>query len=243
MTRLTWNRPGSRRYEAGVDRGVLYPKVGPGVPWNGLLAVREVVKAQATNVQHVDGLKYNNRLRTDSFEGSIEAFTYPEEFDPALFDFSYRTMAGTDLNPDRYKIHLVYNASATPLEREYRTYQGGVDLSTFGWNYTTRPIALPGFRGSAHYIIDSTLTHKNTLAAIENLLYGSEDGPPQIPTPAEVVEIFEQGTTLRITDHGDGTWTAEGPDSAIKLFAEGLFEITWPSAIFIDETTYTISSL
>jgi hypothetical protein len=59
----------------------------------------------------------------------------------------------------------------------------------------------------------------------------------------KVLEMFESGAILRIVDHGDGTWTATGPDEAIKMLSSTMFEITWPSAIYIDTETYKISSL
>jgi hypothetical protein len=81
------------------------------------------------------------------------------------------------------------------------------------------------------------------LADLEALIYGDDDNDPVLPSPTEVLEIFESHTTLRITDNGDGSWTATGPDSAIVMLDATTFQITWPSAIFIDATSYKISSL
>lgn len=67
--------------------------------------------------------------------------------------------------------------------------------------------------------------------------------PPRFPTLEELLDIFESGVILRITDHGDGTWTADGPDSAIQMLTESMFRITWPSAVYISADTYQISSL
>lgn len=41
MAELVWGGNGQRYFETGIDRGVLYPRVGPGVPWNGLTGISE----------------------------------------------------------------------------------------------------------------------------------------------------------------------------------------------------------
>lgn len=243
MTRLAWDISGERTYEAGVDRGVLYPQVGPGVVWDGLVSVRESPKEQASSVRYIDGRKYHNSAVADSFEGTIEAFTYPEEFTGDIFGLCYRTMAPTDENPDGYRLHLVYNAVAEPSSRSYSSVRDSVDLEPFAWDFTTTPIKLEGLRPSAHFVVDGTKAHSWVLEAVENVVYGDPFNQPRLPTPGDLLEIFESGAILRVIDHGDGTWTAIGPDEAIQMINDHVFQITWPSALFIDEDTWTISSL
>lgn len=244
MTRLSWDTPGERLYEAGVDRGVLYPSGKPSVPWNGLLAVRERPGNQASNVRYFNGFKYHNRAVSDSFQGTIEALTYPDDFNGELFGLCYRTLAGNDLSSDGYKLHLVYNATAEPSEeRSYSSIGEKVEPVKFEWDFTTSPVVFPGTRPFAHLVVDATRAHSWVVEELETVLYGGPFTNPRLPLPAEVLEIFESGALLRVTDNGDGTWTATGPDEAIQMLDADTFEITWPSAVFIDEDTYTISSL
>ena len=92
-------------------------------------------------------------------------------------------------------------------------------------------------------IINSTIAYPGVLSVIENTLYGSADTSARLPEPQEIFDLFEDGAILKITDHGDGTWTAEGPDSAIQMLSATEFEITWPSAVYLSSDTYRISSL
>lgn len=259
MSTLVWDEAGSHIYETGVDRGVFFPQDGPGVAWNGLASVKEAPSGADVTENYIDGRKYQTRRAVEGFAGTIEAFTYPEEFLPydgfaekiisqqrrRYFGFSYRTLIGNDLkNQDYgYKLHLVYNAMISPGGKSYETLANSADPSNFAWDFTTLPILLKGAKASSHLVIDSTKAHPWTLEAIENVLYGNAEAPASLPAPADVVEIFEENAILRVTDNGDGTWTATGPDEAITMLDAQTFQISWDSALYIDDKTYTISSL
>lgn len=259
MTRITWNEAGTRLFEAGVDRGVFFPQDGPGVPWNGLSSVKEAPSGGDVSASYFDGKKYLTQRAVEGFAGTIEAFTYPDEFieydgvgrhlisqqQRKYFGFSYRTAIGNDLEgiDHGYKLHLVYNAMVSPAGKDYATISENAEALNFSWNFTTLPILISGAKASSHLVIDSTKAHPWTLEAIENVLYGSVDGQPVLPAPADVVEIFEENAVLRVTDNGDGTWTATGPDEAITMLDSTTFEITWESALYIDDKTYTLTSL
>lgn len=257
MAKLNWNANGERIYGAGVDRGVFYPSVGPGVAWPGLIAVEEKPAGSGEIVYFIDGEKKRNRVTLDGFSAKIEAFTYPLEFERYEFNgvwrqqarkdfnFSYRTLVGDDREGTNrgYILHLVYNALAIPVTRDYGTLDDDPDLTSFGWDITTRPEQIPGFAPTAHIVIDTTMAHSWTVADVEAILYGTDSADPRMPSIAEVIEIFELNAIVRITDHGDGTWTATGPDDVIQMIDADSFEITWPSAEYIDADSYTISSL
>lgn len=234
MTRLRWE---DRNFEAGVDKGVFYPPDGPGEPWNGLVSVQETSPDWNGKVRYLDGQK-TERPGKEEFAGVIQAYTYPDSFHAILltrrrhrtFGLSYRTKG---------KIHLVYNVLITPTNVVYLQDEG----DPFNWGFTTTPVLVPGTRPSAHIVIDTGRTYAWTLEALEKVLYGSDEGNARLPLPQEVFDIFEQNSILKVTDNGDGTFTVEGPDSAIQMLDATTFQITWPSAIYIDEDTYTISSL
>jgi hypothetical protein len=266
MTELSWGNYGERYFETGVDRGVLYVPGMDGVAWNGLIAVSESPSGGEPKAHYIDGVKYLNHPSREEYEATIEAYTYPIEFDICEgvatiddeskglfatqqgrkpFSFSYRTLIGNDGDgvDFGYKLHIVYNALAAPSQRNYQTISDDPDLIAFSWDITTKPIPVQGASYSSHIVLDTRTTWPWVVEAVENLLYGTEDTPPTLPTPEELIALFVDNALLKITDHGDGTWTAEGPDEAITMLNSTEFQISWPSATFIDEDTYNISSL
>ena len=266
MTALIWGNYGERYFEAGVDRGVLYVPGMDGVAWNGLISVDESPSGGEPTPYYIDGVKYLNAPSKEEYEATIEAYTYPEEFAACEgiaaidheskglfaaqqqrkpFSFAYRTLIGNDdAGLDfGYKLHIVYNAMAAPAQRTYQTDSEETEISTFSWNITTTPIPVQGASYSSHIVMDTRTTWPWVVTAVENLLYGTEDTPPTLPTPEELIALFVENALLKIIDNGDGTWTAEGPDEAITMLNATEFQISWPSAEFIDEDSYTISSL
>jgi hypothetical protein len=146
MAVVVFDATGDKRYETGVDHGVLYPLnvesalYDNGFAWNGLTAVNEKPGGAAANPQYADNIKYLNLLSAETFAGTIEAFTYPDEFGAcdgtdspsagvtvgqqarATFGLSYRTKVGNDVSSDLgYKLHLVYGALAAPSEKDFAT--------------------------------------------------------------------------------------------------------------------------
>lgn len=261
MTRLEWGTPGSRRYETGVDRGVLYVGDQAGVPWVGLSSVDETPSGGEAKAYYIDGVKYLNVSSAEEFEATINAFTYPPEFAQCdgtaqvrsglfvthqrrkQFGFSYRTGVGDDAKSERgYKIHLVYNALATPTQKTYSTTSTSTDFTTFSWSLTTRPPAMAGYRRTAHVIIDSATTDVVVLKAVEDALYGNELTAPRLPTLSQLAEMYDELFDLVVVDNGDGTYTASGPDSVIQVLNDEIWQITSPNAINVDDTTFTLTS-
>lgn len=117
------------------------------------------------------------------------------------------------------------------------------DTVPFAWDFTTVPVPFPGRTASAHYVVEADLAYSHTLEALENVLYGSEDYDAALPDPVGVFQIFEDNSILQIIDHGDGTWTATGPDDVVQMLDATTFQISWPSAVLINPYTYTVHSL
>ena len=165
MTALVWDQTGDRLYETGTKKGVLYPKdtVGAyqkGVAWNGLTAVTESPSGAEESPLYADDIKYLSLYSAEEFGGTIEAYTYPEEFavcdgsasladgvyigqQPRRgFGFAYTTVLGNDSQGENYghKLHIVYNAMASPSEKSYATVNDSPEAVTFSWEFTTTPI-------------------------------------------------------------------------------------------------------
>lgn len=255
MSRISWGSSGARTVESGVDRGVFYPQSGPGVPWNGLVNVKEDSEGSNMAPYFVDGVRHNARKTKDSFAAVLQAYTCPIEFEAydgssgqqrrRAFGLSYRTKISTAENPDYgHKIHLVYNALAMPTAVNNSTLAaGGLNATPFSWGISTTPIPIPGAQPAAHLIIDTSIAYPEAIAALEDVLYGSESTDPRLPNPPELINLFEQHAILVIIDHGDGTWTAIGPDDVVYMTDPDTFEINWPSVVYLDEDTYQVSSL
>ena len=213
MTRVSWHIPGEKRFHAGVDRGVLYPNNADGVPWNGLVSVVEKFDGGDVSSYWFDGKKYYVDVAPEDFQGTIAAYSYPREFAkydgvlevpdvPGLmasqqsretgFGLSYRTGIGNDLeNLDHgYRLHLIFNATASPIEKTHQTLTSSTDASNFEWTFNACPIPAENHKPTAHYFIDSTTTHPYFISEIEDILYGTETTEPRLPTIAELAVIL-----------------------------------------------------
>lgn len=217
MARLTWDATGERLYETGVDRGVLYPittgsTYGTGVAWNGLTAVNESPSGAESNPQYADNIKYLDLTSAEEFGFTIEAFTYPVEFEECdgsatlvegvtigqqtrkTFGFSYRTLVGNDTEGTAhgYKIHLCYGCKASPSAKDRSTVNDSPEAVTFSWEVTTTPVNVNGHQPTSHLTVDTTVADSEKVTALETKLYGdTSSGTPTLPTPDEVYTMFQ----------------------------------------------------
>jgi len=260
MTRLEWGTPGSREFETGIDHGVLYLAGQPGVPWIGLTSVELAPDGGGTKSYYLDGEKILLASAREEFAATINAFTYPPQFAECdgsrsirnglslrqqrrkQFGFSWRTMVGTDLNPDAgYKIHLVYNALAEPSGRSHETATDNVDPTSFSWTVKAKPPVVPGYQRTSHFEIDSRTTDPSVLQLVEEALYGTEEEIPYLPTFEQLLAMYDAFFVFVVTDNGDGTATISGPDDAITQLDDVLLQFNWPTVVEVDPNTYTIS--
>lgn len=216
MAKLEFDKTGARYYETGVSHGVLYvqdesgayPK---GVAWNGLINVTESPSGAESTPLYADNIKYVQLMSAEEFGATIEAYTYPDEFeacdgsvdlgvgvsigqqDRKAFGMSYRTIIGNDVKGNNlgYKIHLIYGAIAAPSEKAYQSVNDSPEAITFSWEITTTPVDVPTFKPTASLVIDSTKITPANLQKIEDLLYGTADGEAKLPTPTEIAELIK----------------------------------------------------
>lgn len=261
MPRIIWNEFSDRFYETGIDRGVLYDPDGIGVPWNGLISVTEKVSGTESTPIYYDGVKYGDHLSLGDYAATLRAYTYPEEFlqfegtvdvgnglyaanqQPLRFGLSYRTRIANEEEGINlgYKLHILYNLIAVPSDRNYQTLTEGSAME-FEWTISAIPGEVPGFRPTAHLIFDSRRMSPILLSDIEDSLYGDNVNPARLPPISSLVNFVDAWVVIRITDNGDGTWTAEGPDDLIAMLDETTFQITQANATYLDANTYMISS-
>ena len=218
MSKLVWDKTGERLYESGVKQGVLYPMDAngaypKGVAWNGLTNVTESPSGAEATALYADDIKYLNLMSNEEFGGTIEAYTYPDEFAECdgsasiatgvyigqqarkTFGFCYRTTIGNDVesNAHGYKLHLVYGALASPSEKAYATINDSPEAITFSWEFSTTPVNVTGFKPTACLTIDSTKVDAEKLAALEKILYGDDaddTAVARLPLPDEVAQVM-----------------------------------------------------
>lgn len=211
MTRITWTAVGERIFEAGIDRGVLYVDGSPGVPWVGLINVNQQQSGGEVKPRFRDGMKIGNRTSPEQFEATIEAYTYPLEFERCdgtyridnglritqqrrkSFGMCYRSQVGNDTNglSHGYKLHILYNLKAQPSDRGYKTLTDSSEPSTFSWKVTSRAVQILGHRPTAHFIVDSRDVPAALLQTLEDTLYGTELEDPTLISPGELLFLFD----------------------------------------------------
>jgi hypothetical protein len=216
MAKIVFDQSGERFYETGVKNGVLYVQnengeYGNGVAWNGLTAITESPSGAEATPLYADDIKYVELTSAEEFGATIEAYTYPEEFeacdgsaslvegitigqqDRVPFGLCYKTVVGNDVrgNDLGYKLHLIYGAKAAPSERAFQTINDSPEAITFSWEITTTPVNVTGFKPTANLVIDSTKVDSAKLALIEEKLFGSESEEPKLPLPDEIVALMK----------------------------------------------------
>ena len=202
MSKLVWDAIGEHIYETGTRNGVCYPQDSngaypAGVAWNGLTAVTESPEGAEPTDLWADDIKYLTLRSAETFGGTIEAYTYPDEFAQCdgsysiatgvttgqqprkTFGLCYRTVVGNDTENDAYgyKLHLVYGATASPSEKSYQTINDSPEAITFSWEFTSTPISanIDGIPKPIYQItVDSTKATAAKLAALEAVLFGAE---------------------------------------------------------------------
>ena len=214
MSKLVWDQTSERLYETGVDRGVVYPQVGGAYPkgaaWNGLTNVTLSPSGAEATPLYANNHKYLNLISVEELGGSIEAYTYPDEFAECngekeiatgvrigqqkrkAFGFCFRTMLGNDTDGTSYgyKLHLVYGALAAPSEQANATINDSPEAKTMSWEFSTTPIEMENGDVTASIEIDSTKVDASKLKALEDVLYGTADEEAYLPLPDEVAEII-----------------------------------------------------
>lgn len=216
MSKLIWDSTGERLYETGVKQAALYVQATggtypKGVAWNGITAVTESPSGAEATALYADDIKYLSLISAEEFGATIEAYTYPDEFAECdgsasiatgvvigqqkrkAFGLAYKTTLGNDVdnNDYGYKLHLIYGALAAPSEKAYATINDSPEAITFSWEVTTTPVSVAGYKPTAIVTIDSTKADKTKLAALEAILYGSENVEARLPLPDEVATLMK----------------------------------------------------
>ena len=218
MPRLQWDKVGERLYETGTAKGVLFVQesngeYAEGVAWSGLTSVKKSNDGAEETPLYADNMKYLSLTSAENLKGSIDAYTYPEEFEvcdgsaavhPGVyvgqqsrtpFGMAWSTIVGNDTQGNAYgeKIHIVYNAKVAPSERAYETVNDDPSAITFSWEYSTTPVDLSdiGLDPSAGVTISRHEVSVEAWKALTDELYGTESGTPTLPSLQEVIAMTQ----------------------------------------------------
>lgn len=213
MSRLIWDAIGEKFYEMGTKMGVLYPmkedgSYENGVAWNGLTAVTESPSGAEETKLYADDIKYASLRSAEEYAYTIEAYTYPPEWEPCDgsaqvatgvtigqqkrkgFGFSWVTTVGNDVSDEvGKKIHIAWNSTASPSEKSYASINDSPDAIAFSWECSTSPVNVSGFRPTSHMEIDCSKLKAATVKAIEDKLWGTESAEATLPTPEEIITL------------------------------------------------------
>lgn len=237
MTKLEWNRPGSRFFENGIDQGVLFVDGGPGIPWSGLIGLKNKATSGDTRDVYIDGVKANSEATIEEYVGTLEALFYPTAFEACdgigydleenvragqqprrPFHLAYRSWVGNDLDGQQadYKIHLLYNLYVSPSQRKNQTLARDVELQTFSWDLTSIPEPVPGFLPTSHLVFESAKLYPKILLDLEEIIFGGYYTNSRMPLPTEVVNIVADYLPVRLIQN-PSTTTNRGLHSHVVL--------------------------
>jgi hypothetical protein len=263
MSTLTWDNVGDHLYQFGIDRGVLYLDDGNAVAWNGLRGMDEGSDAEK-KAFYLDGVKFLETVTPGDFQGTLKAYTYPDEFDELTgikedaaglffheqptkpFSLSYRTRIANELDENLgYKIHILYNLRALPESHTYQTLEEQSSANEFSWSLSGVPPKITGYRPTVHVSIDSTKTPEDRLAALEEVLYGTDTTDPRLPPISEIRAYFSDYGDFVVTDNGDGSWDGYDPtDDIIYITSDdgNEFTIDHADVNYLDVDTFQITT-
>lgn len=220
---LTWDATGERYFEMGVSKGVLFVMgsagtYGAGVAWNGLSTITESPEGAEPSDIWADNIKYATLRSTETFSGTIEAYTYPDEFNAcngeatlvegatmgqqsrATFGLCYRTEIGSDTASDGtagYKLHFLYGLTASPSEKAYASINDSPEAIAFSWEVSSTPVtvtSISGAKPTSTVVVDSRTADSTKLRELEKMVYGDTATTSKLPTPDEIYTLLNEGT-------------------------------------------------
>lgn len=231
-------------YFSGVDRAFIFFQNSGGVPWKGITSVDEDEEDFRYETYYVDGKKVGHSHIAGDYSASVNSYDDPTlliDDVEAIFGFSYREHYNSD-GENQYRLHLVQNIDLWSNGSKTETVNQSSTPTTYSWGISAIGTDLSDEVFGSHLILDSGVIQPWIMRDIENILYGTGDNEPKIPSIDEIYDIFAT-MNLVIIDHGDGTWSAVGHETMIKMLDATEFAISSPTAEYVEEDTYEIESL
>lgn len=200
MTELVWGASGSRYYETGVSKAVIFerPPAPDGsslnpVVWDGLLSVDISPTIESREPIYIDGVKFSELTSYKEITGTISAYTYPDRLlqhegfietstqgvliggQPAndSFNLVYQTQIGNDIDgiDHGFKLHFLYDVTITPEDRSYSTIGEEQEPIAFSWTFQTTPMVVGLYKPTSYICLDSRKTDAGAIAEIQEQMY------------------------------------------------------------------------
>lgn len=210
---IQWDQEGKHYYETGTAKGVLFPNGGAGVAWNGLTSVKQSPDGAEPNDFYADNIKYISIESAENFKGSIEAYTYPDEFAECdgskqfaagvtvgqqgrkPFGLVYSTIVGNDTDGVDYgeKLHIIYNAKVSPSERAYQTVNDSPEPINMSWSFSTTPVVsqLEGVKPTSYICVELHKLGDDKRKALLDTIYGTADKAAALPKLDELLGMLK----------------------------------------------------
>ena len=226
MSKMTWHGVGEREIEAGVSEVALFPMGSSGyetgVAWNGVTAINENPSGADITDLYADNIKYASMRAAEKFGFTIEAYTYPPEWAECdgskeaedgvflgqqarkAFGLVYKSQVGDAEHPGMnkgFKLHIIYNSTASPSSRGYTTINENPDAISFSWEANSTPVSVTGYKPTCEITIDSTKLGTGgdaKLTALLETIYGRDADAehsitaltPTLPDPDDVLDAM-----------------------------------------------------
>ena len=241
MSLITFDNTGDKKFEAGVDHCVLYPLTNGaynhGVAWNGITGITESPEGGDAQDFYADNIKYGSLRGAENFGGTIECYTYPDEWKGCdgradladgvtfsqqsrkIFGLSYRTLIGSDTMElgAGYILHIIYGCTASPSSKSRSTVNESPEAGTMSYEFKTTPVnvsKIANAKATSHIEIDSTKVSSKVLAAIEAALYGKDGAVSYNPaSPSGSENPASEGWYERSGSEGHYVYTLTTDDS------------------------------
>lgn len=211
---LLWNVSAEKYFESGLDRGTLYVRnagaYDGAAAWEGLIGVTEKPGGAEPTDLWANNVLYSKLVSPEIFDGSIEAYTFPDEWGPcdgvaeegthlgtyvhqqtrSTFGLSYRTRIGSDAGGQElgYKIHCIYGCIAQPSEVSRDTVNDSPEASTFSWEFKTTPVSITGHAAVSKLTFDTRTLTAGNLTVLEDQLWGTTG--PELLLPDALLALF-----------------------------------------------------
>lgn len=214
MAKMVWDQTGERLYETGIEQVALFPMAAgaypKGVAWNGVTALNLSPSGAEATPLYANDKKYLTLMSVEELGGTIEAYTYPDEWAACdgsvavtegvyigqqprkTFGLVGKTLIGNDTDGTKhgYKLHIIYGGLASPSEQENATVSDSPEAKTMSWEFSTTPVEVAGYEPTSYICVDSTKVDAEKLKALEAKIYGDADTEPMLPLPAEVFTLL-----------------------------------------------------
>lgn len=226
----------------GVSQFIFQARGGKAEVWNGVTRVNDNVDTEGFSTIYIDGEGRHFSTNQTDYNVDLQAYSYPPQLEEGQFDLAYTLSSAQD--ETSFEIHILYNCLGALKGTDWTTKVNSSVPVLFEINITTLPAKTnaTGLAPGSHVIIKLDSLSSEIKDDLLNLLHGGDDDA-RIPPLDELIEFLESRASLRIIDHGDGTWTAIGSDDIVRMISATEFEINWPSAVVINPDSYIVSSL